>query len=145
MRLSGAAALVLAAGVLACGGVESGNALVDEAAERGTPVDFRSVADGKWSSVQAFGAYTPPEEIERQIGFRWDDAADQAPQADDDQSLLVFTDGRQVVASRHLTGIDVRCLAGQIISRSEGIIVRDTPGFRALLKAGDEACLRGEQ
>ncbi len=63
----------------------------------GTVIDLATIADFEWESLYIFGPYTPVDEIDRALGFRWNDARYTRIDMLDGIALLVFVKGDEVV------------------------------------------------
>jgi hypothetical protein len=60
-------------------------------------VDFTRLGPFPWDTLHVFGAYTPPTEIDKELGFHWPGASDSLIQAQDTVALVVFVKDGMVV------------------------------------------------
>jgi hypothetical protein len=78
---------------------------VRESARDGDTFRLSSTTDFRWDRVHFVGPYTTPDEIERELGFEWDDAGESSIRESDFIFLLVFVEaGRVVRAFEHEIG-----------------------------------------
>jgi hypothetical protein len=64
----------------------------------GTVIDMRELTPFEWDRMYVIQPYTPPEAINRQLGFEWAEAKTSDIQMFDTIILLVFVKGKEVVA-----------------------------------------------
>lgn len=57
----------------------------------------RSLTNFEWEKMYVFAPYTPTAEINRALGFNWEDASGTGIDRRDDITLLVFANGGKVV------------------------------------------------
>lgn len=111
------AAATIAAGVSGCSSRANISDAVEGAAERAvredSRLDLRAVTEKRWDRLFVFDAYTPPDVIDRRLGFRWEDSEKDKNSANDGNLLMVFTDDRAVVATAMPTRsvVEFQCLA----------------------------------
>jgi hypothetical protein len=60
-------------------------------------VDFARVGPSDWERVYFFHPYTPPEYIQRSLGFRWPDVDQTSIASNDGVNLVVFVRDERVV------------------------------------------------
>jgi hypothetical protein len=95
-------ALLLATILLAgCGpffdGVGGSSDEIADAVEAGKPFRLADVTGFDWDRFYAFGSYTTPDQIDKALGFHWEDAKHSDFVESDGGSLLVFVRDGEVV------------------------------------------------
>jgi hypothetical protein len=118
-----AVACVLVAGLTGCsalGGGTSGSLAdaVERSAETGAPFRLSSVTDFEWDRAHVVPPYASAEAVNRELGFRWDDAEGAAPLTDA-KSLIVFVNRGEVIeAVEHdVEGGNLSCLNSSVLRR----------------------------
>jgi hypothetical protein len=104
-----ALALVLTAGcagAVGCaqdaapGGLDERLAMaVQRAGETRKPLKLSETTDFAWDKVHVFAPYTPPEAIQKDLGFAWAEAGRTGIDSRDGITLLVFVKNKRVVRS----------------------------------------------
>jgi hypothetical protein len=62
------------------------------------PLDFTLIGPNGWERVCVFGPYTTNDLVEADLGFKWDSDAQSSISVDDGINLIVFTQGKKVLA-----------------------------------------------
>jgi hypothetical protein len=91
---------------------------VETSAETGEPFRLSSVTDFEWDRVHVVPPYASAEAVNRELGFRWDDAEGAAPRTDA-RSLIVFVSRGEVIeAIEHdVEGGNLSCLDSSVLRR----------------------------
>jgi hypothetical protein len=108
-------------------------AAVERSGDTGTSFRLTSVTDFEWDRVHVFGPYTPPAQIDRALGFHWDDAENSEARETDGITLVAFVRDRKVIRA---------------FDQARGPAFLDCLGRRVLKRNGltpDDAVLRTER
>ncbi|MGZ8152431.1 MAG: hypothetical protein ACXW0Q_06170, partial [Methylovulum sp.] len=90
-------------------------------------VNLALVGPSSWDRVCVLGPYTTNERTEHLLGFKWDSEAETSIAENDGINVLVFVQGREVVAyTEHPRNKgDFSKLQPQCLDRAQSIVVRD--------------------
>jgi hypothetical protein len=118
-----AVAFVLVAGLTGCSALDGGTSgsladAVESSAETGEPFRLSSVTDFEWDRVHVVAPYTSAEGVNRELGFRWDDAEGAAPRTDAAHLVVFVSRGEVTEAFEHdVEGGVLICLTSPVLRR----------------------------
>ena len=114
---------------------------VNEAAATGRAIEpVEALGTRRWDRLYVFGPYTPRDEIERRIGFKWRGAT--AIENQDAVQLLLAVDGNRVTRAVDLPRgkADFGCLAERPVRRKDRLVVRREPGKVPVVTVTGQRC-----
>jgi hypothetical protein len=115
-------------------------------ASKTSPVNLALVGPASWERVCVLGPYTNNERTEYVLGFKWNSEAKTSIAGNDGINVLVFVQGREVVAYKEhprnkedFSKLEPRCL-----DRAQSTVVRDqgTDGWVFLVSSPQGITLR---
>ena len=74
---------------------------VETSAETGEPFRLSSVTDFEWDRAHVVAPYASAEAVNRELGFRWDDAEGAVPQTDARYLIVFVSNGAVTEAFEH--------------------------------------------